>query len=61
MGWSNFSDGRFKTNITPDVPGLEFILKLKPVTFNWDLQALEEFQGTADPSKGEAGQGPVDQ
>jgi len=61
VGWSNFSDGRFKTNITPDVPGLEFILKLQPVTFNWDLHALEEFQGTADPSKGEAGQGPMDQ
>lgn len=30
VGWSTDSDGRFKTNITPDVPGLEFILKLQP-------------------------------
>ena len=45
VAWGSPSDGRFKTNVTPDVPGLEFITKLKPVTFNWDLDALDEFQG----------------
>ena len=61
VGWSNLSDGRFKTNITQDVPGLDFILKLQPVTFNWDLHALEEFRGTTDPAGGKEAQGPMDQ
>ncbi len=48
VGWSNLSDGRFKTNVNKNVPGLDFILKLQPVTFNWDLDALEEFKGVTD-------------
>lgn len=51
VGWGSPSDGRFKTNVTPDVPGLEFITKLKPVTFNWDLDALNEFQGKEEGNK----------
>ncbi|MBL7745478.1 MAG: tail fiber domain-containing protein [Chitinophagaceae bacterium] len=35
--WTNFSDGRYKKNIKEDVKGLEFILKLRPVTYNLDL------------------------
>lgn len=31
--WSNFSDLRIKRNIQENVPGLEFIMKLKPVTY----------------------------
>lgn len=38
--WSNFSDGRFKENIREDVPGLSFINKLKPVTYQIDNQEL---------------------
>ena len=44
--WSNLSDGRFKVHVKPNVPGLDFIMKLRPVTFNWDLQGLENFQGS---------------
>jgi hypothetical protein len=61
VGWSNLSDGRFKTNIRPDVPGLDFILKLQPVTYNWNLHALDEFRGPTDPAVGEEAQGPMDQ
>ncbi len=32
-GWTNISDGRFKSNIKEDVHGLDFILKLRPVTY----------------------------
>ncbi|HEY6978756.1 MAG TPA: tail fiber domain-containing protein [Chitinophagaceae bacterium] len=39
--WSNFSDGRYKRNIKEDVPGLEFIKKLKPVTYTIDVRSLE--------------------
>jgi hypothetical protein len=53
VGWSNLSDGRFKTNVTPDVPGLDFILKLRPVTFNWDLDALDRFHGRDRDGKGQ--------
>jgi hypothetical protein len=46
--WSNLSDGRFKNHIHENVPGLDFIMKLRPVTFNWDLQGLENFQGSKE-------------
>jgi hypothetical protein len=38
--WSNISDGRFKENIQEDVPGLSFISKLRPVTYQIDNQKL---------------------
>lgn len=34
VGWSTLSDRRFKTNIQENVPGMAFINKLKPVTYN---------------------------
>ncbi len=40
-GWSNFSDGRFKTNIHENVVGLDFIMKLRPVTYNLMATALQ--------------------
>ena len=43
--WSNISDGRFKKNIKEDVPGLAFINKLKPVTYNLDITGLKKFLG----------------
>lgn len=47
--WTNVSDGRFKKNINPDVPGLDFILKLNPVTYQLDFnqikRSLKENQG----------------
>jgi hypothetical protein len=47
-GWSNFSDGRFKTNIKENVPGLTFINKLKPVTYNLELKKFDKFLGKKD-------------
>jgi hypothetical protein len=41
--WSNLSDGRFKQNVKENVPGLDFILKLKPVTYNLDVDKLNNF------------------
>jgi len=46
--WSNLSDGRFKTNVQENVVGLDFILKLRPVTYNLDMDALAEFNKTPD-------------
>jgi len=35
--WSTGSDARIKNNIKENVPGLSFILQLRPVTYNIDL------------------------
>lgn len=41
-GWSNFSDGRFKKNISENVPGLAFINELRPVTYTLDVKLLND-------------------
>ncbi len=43
--WTNFSDKRFKSNVQENVPGLDFILKLKPVTYNLDVKKINETLG----------------
>lgn len=40
QAWSNLSDQRFKTNVQDDVPGLDFILKLRPVTYQFDVEQI---------------------
>jgi hypothetical protein len=39
--WTNISDARVKKNIKQDVPGLAFINKLVPITYNLDLDAAD--------------------
>jgi hypothetical protein len=39
--WTNISDGRVKKNIKQNVPGLAFINKLKPITYNLNLEAAD--------------------
>ena len=41
--WFNYSDGRFKKNVRENVPGLDFVLALRPVTYNVDLHSLNQF------------------
>lgn len=40
VGWSTLSDGRFKKEVKENVPGLQFINKLKPVTYHLDVEAI---------------------
>lgn len=40
VGFSNLSDGRYKKNIHDGVKGLEFIMKLRPVTYQMDFSSL---------------------
>ncbi len=40
--WTNISDGRFKKNIQEQVKGIEFILKLRPVTYQLDVYSLSK-------------------
>jgi hypothetical protein len=44
-GWSNLSDGRYKKDVRENVPGLDFINKLKPVTYHLDVTGLKSFLG----------------
>lgn len=44
--WTNISDGRFKNNIQENVPGLDFILALRPVTYHLDIHALSKYTHT---------------
>ncbi len=39
--WTNISDGRVKKNIKQNVPGLQFINMLQPITYNLDLTAAD--------------------
>lgn len=48
VGWSTLSDQRFKKEVKNNVPGLEFIKKLKPVTYFVDVDALENYIKTPD-------------
>ena len=50
VGWTTFSDARIKKNVLEDVPGLAFIEKLRPVTYNYDIQSLQKIQGGTRPA-----------
>jgi hypothetical protein len=41
VGWTTLSDGRVKKNIKQNVPGLVFINKLQPITYNLDIDAAD--------------------
>ncbi|MBK8643552.1 MAG: tail fiber domain-containing protein [Saprospiraceae bacterium] len=43
--WTNISDGRFKKDVVENVIGLDFILKLRPVSYVLDIDQLETVQG----------------
>jgi hypothetical protein len=45
VGWTTVSDARFKTRIKEDVKGLDFILKLRPVTYRLDIEKINAFIG----------------
>ena len=52
--WTAFSDGRFKKDIREDVSGLEFIKKLKPVSYTVDKVGLNKFLHVNDSSSNQA-------
>ena len=43
--WTNLSDGRFKKNVKEDVKGLAFINELRPVSYEVDHKAVNDFLG----------------
>jgi len=48
VAWSNLSDGRFKTDLKNDVPGLAFINQLNAVSYSVDKVAFDKFLGIPD-------------
>ncbi|KAF5029624.1 hypothetical protein DSECCO2_646670 [anaerobic digester metagenome] len=42
-GWSNFSDGRYKKNVRENVPGIEFVKLLRPVTYTLNVTSLNDY------------------
>ncbi len=42
VGYTNLSDGRYKKNMTNAVKGIDFIMKLRPVMYQLDIQALNK-------------------
>jgi len=40
--WSTYSDARYKTNVNNDVAGLDFINRLRPVTYYWNIHKLNK-------------------
>jgi hypothetical protein len=43
VGWTIFSDGRYKKNIKENVSGLAFIKSLRPITYTVDTKSLREY------------------
>ena len=41
VGWTTLSDGRFKKNVKDDVPGLDFINQLHPITYTLDISGID--------------------
>ncbi len=48
VAFTTYSDGRIKDNIKEDVAGLNFILKLRPVTYNINLDKENQLLGIID-------------
>jgi hypothetical protein len=47
--WTNVSsDARIKTNVQENVPGLSFITRLRPVTYQLDMDAIAHITKTPD-------------
>jgi trimeric autotransporter adhesin len=40
--WSNISDGRYKKDVQEDVKGIDFIMKLRPVTYHLDVSGISK-------------------
>lgn len=43
--WTDLSDGRFKKNVEENISGLDFIKRLRPVSYNLDVRSINNFLG----------------
>jgi len=57
VGWTTISDGRFKTNLNENIPGLAFIDKLRPVSYTLKVTDLNAaLDKNRQPLPGDAAQ-----
>ena len=48
MGWSTYSDARVKKDVKEDVQGLDFITRLRPVTYHRDIRSQVALTGNSE-------------
>jgi hypothetical protein len=46
VAWTVVSNGKVKMDVRDDVPGLEFVRELHPVTYHFDPMALQQYEET---------------
>ncbi|NQU33634.1 MAG: tail fiber domain-containing protein [Bacteroidetes bacterium] len=56
VGWTTVSDGRFKTNVQENIPGLNFILNLRPVSYQIDKIAFDNYIGVTNDASDDSGE-----
>jgi hypothetical protein len=61
VGWSIYSDERIKENIRQDVPGLDFVMKLKPVTYKLNIHKQNQMAYGGKESKDWPGKFDIEQ
>ncbi|HTE33665.1 MAG TPA: T9SS type A sorting domain-containing protein, partial [Chryseolinea sp.] len=52
VGWTTFSDGRYKKDIHENVQGLSFINSLRPITYSVNVKGLNEYYDKIRRSSG---------
>lgn len=57
MNWSVLSDGRFKKDVQEDITGLDFINKLRPVSYTVDNEAVSKLIGAHKNGAAKGAQG----
>jgi len=60
VGWTTFSDGRYKKNVEENIPGLAFIEKLRPVSYSTDIAGLDNHYPKAPQRAGVKVPDPLD-
>jgi len=48
--WTIITDGMFHKNVREEIAGIDFIIKLRPVTFQPDVQVVKHHTGVKDSS-----------
>ena len=61
VGWTTFSDGRYKQDINENVPGLSFINRLRPVNYTVNVKGLNDFYSKVTGSANETPKPAVEQ
>jgi len=51
VGWSTLSDGRVKENINEDIVGIDFIMKLRPITYTINKDKQDMILNKVDSSE----------